>query len=426
VNEDLIFLFDTFEAKGKQLYIVGGAVRDLLLGDKPDDYDLATDAVPGEVMEWFPHVITKGKRFGTIGVILDSGVYEITTFRKDAAYQDGRHPVSVIYTDIPKEDVIRRDITINGLLMDRNGVIYDYVGGLKDMEEGLIRCIGEPDERFREDKLRKWRCIRIAAEKRMVLSEETRESIHSDPNTDGVSVDRIRRELMRIIMATKVTWGGYLLVKTDLMRDLLRRFVPAYQRRQHDFHLIESFEIMAYLPKDGPMRLSVMLVPMTEVERVEFLSFMKFPKKITNLVLKYCRHFGVRSTDPVRFKKAIADLGWADFTSLLSFQTGQAEWENDPKRKDAIQANCRYFAEIARRRDPIFKSELAINGGDVMELGYRGAQIARGLSAAMDLIYQYPEMNNREDLMAFLSECHFLKKDDANDNDETHISQDHR
>lgn len=402
MNEDLVFLFKTFQEKNKQLYIVGGAVRDLLLGETPDDYDLTTDALPDEMESWFPKTVDKGKRFGTIGIVLKQGIYEITTFRKDAAYQDGRHPVSVIYTDIAKEDVIRRDITINGLLMDSHGVVFDYVGGLRDIEEGIVRSIGDPDQRFDEDKLRKWRCIRIAAEKAMVLGEKTRESIHADPNTDGVSIDRIRRELMRIIMSQKVTWGGYLLVKTDLMKDLLRRTVPSFQNRRRDYHLIESFEIMAYLPRDKELRLAVMLVPMMPVERLEFLTFMNFSKRVIRLALKYCRYFGVRSTDPVAFKKAIADLGWGDFTRLLSCQQGQAEWENDVGRKKHVQENCRYYARIVKNNEPIYKGDLAVRGEDFMDLGYHGAKISQGFDAVMDVVYRYPELNNREDLIAFM------------------------
>ena len=160
-------LFQVFRKHHKQLFIVGGAVRDMLLGQIPSDYDFTTDALPDEVESWFEHTIIVGKHFGTIGVIIDKKVYEITTFRKEASYADGRHPDEVLFTDDVREDVSRRDFTINGLLMDEHGCIFDYVGGLEDIKNGMVRCIGDPKRRFEEDRLRKWRCIRLAAEKRM-------------------------------------------------------------------------------------------------------------------------------------------------------------------------------------------------------------------------------------------------------------------
>lgn len=406
-EQHLNFIFDFFESRGKKIFLVGGAVRDILLGERPSDYDFATNVLPEEMCRWFSDegikTIEKGKRFGTVGVVLDKKVYEITTFRKDMSYSDGRHPASVIYTDHVKLDVIRRDFTINGLLMDKNGVIFDYVGGYRDLKEGVIRCIGDPDTRFEEDRLRKWRCIRLAAEKAMLIDEKTKSSIANDPSTEGVSAERIRDELCRIIRSKKVTWGGYLLIKTDLMKDLLRRKVPSFINREWRSEMMDCFETMAYIPNILDRRMAVLLIPMEPTERLGFLSFLHFPKKDIRLITKYCEYFSVDSSDIIEFKTAIGDLGWENFTGLLSIQQGVAEWENDIKHKKRVEKNVMTFTEISRRGDPIFQKDFAVRGDDFINAGYQGPEISRGFAAVKKLLYEHPECNNREDLLQFIA-----------------------
>ncbi|MGL6292603.1 CCA tRNA nucleotidyltransferase [Eubacterium aggregans] len=410
-------LFEVFHARGRQLYIVGGAVRDCLLGIPPVDIDFTTDALPEEMEAWFPHTINKGKRFGTIGVVLDGEVYEITTFRKDTAYQDGRHPVAVAFTDDVREDVIRRDFTINALIVDGQGVLYDYVGGLEDLEKGVLRCIGNPDERFQEDQLRKWRAIRLDAEKAMEIAAPTREAIHANPAIDCVSMERLREEFDRILLAEKVTWGGYLLVRTDLMTTLLRRTIPAFTKRQRDHHLIESFEIMAYVPRDLVMRLTILAVPMTPVERLEFFSCMRYPKAVMARVIALSRHFFVKSGDMVAFKGAIADIGVADFDRLLCLQQGQSQWDNNPKWIREAAENRAAFEVIKARGDALVRADLAVKGEDIKALGYDGSAIAGTLDAVLKWVYQHPEKNTKADLMVYLEEDKSGK---------AHITPDHR
>ena len=143
------------------------------------------------------------------------------------------------------------------------------------IRNGMVRCIGDPKKRFEEDRLRKWRCIRLAAEKRMELDERTRSAIRDNPDTAGVSIERIRGELTRIMLCEKVAWGGYLLIKTELLGDLLNRMVPEYWKRCEDY-LIDGFEIMGYLPKKLPLRLAAFLLNMFPEERRVFLREMRY------------------------------------------------------------------------------------------------------------------------------------------------------
>jgi len=155
---------DTLRRSGYQALLVGGCVRDLLLGREPADYDVTTDATPEQVVSLFPESIAVGAQFGVILIPRDGLKVEVATFRSDVGYSDGRHPDSVVYSKTPQEDVQRRDFSINGLLMRHDtGEVLDFVGGQADLEAKVIRAIGEPGRRFAEDKLRMMRAVRFAA-----------------------------------------------------------------------------------------------------------------------------------------------------------------------------------------------------------------------------------------------------------------------
>jgi tRNA nucleotidyltransferase/poly(A) polymerase len=155
---------NTLREHGHQAFLVGGCVRDILLGREPADFDVTTDARPERVLELFPYGLTVGAQFGVVLIARDGNKVEVATFRHDVGYSDGRHPDQVVYAETAQEDVARRDFTINGLLMRHDsGEVLDFVGGREDLKAGLIRAIGEPERRFEEDKLRMLRAVRFAA-----------------------------------------------------------------------------------------------------------------------------------------------------------------------------------------------------------------------------------------------------------------------
>lgn len=401
MNSALKYLFEVFRTHHKQLYIVGGAVRDGLIGENPDDFDLTTNALPIEMECWFDHVVTIGKRFGTVGVALEDKIYEITTFRREADYSDGRHPEKIIFTDDVREDVARRDFTINGLLMDERGCILDYVGGLRDIKAGLIRCIGNPDWRFEEDKLRKWRCVRLATEKKMEIEKVTRNALEADTSINGVSMERIWSELTRIIRSKKVTWGGYLLVKTGLYSELLRKIIPDYGERNEE-HLVENFEIMAYLPQNLALRLAALILFMHEEERRCFLETLHCPNKEAAMAMKYCRYFRLNTKDILQFKVALADFGPAQAEDLWDFQQGLSEWENNKKHLIEIEENRRVFHRIMKNKEPLMLADLSVNGEDIENLGYKDRKIGVILKQLLERVYVYPEDNTKDKLLAYL------------------------
>lgn len=220
------------QESGHQAYLVGGCVRDILLGRVPADYDVATEATPDRVERLFPGSVMVGAEFGVVLVVEDEGSaapdekrneVEIATFRSDVGYSDGRHPDSVVFAKTPQEDVLRRDFTINALVLDpANGQILDFVGGRKDLADRVIRAVGEPKRRFQEDKLRLLRAIRFAARFGYKIETDTFRAIRETaPAITQVSAERIRDELTKLLTEGAARRGFELLDEAGLLQMVL-------------------------------------------------------------------------------------------------------------------------------------------------------------------------------------------------------------
>ena len=213
----------TLRAAGHQAYLVGGCVRDLVLAREPTDYDVATDARPERVQELFPGSLSVGVRFGVILVVKGEAQVEVATFRSDVGYSDGRHPDRVEYSRTPEEDVRRRDFTINGLMLDpESGEVLDFVGGREDIRAGLIRAIGQPAVRFREDRLRMARAVRFAARFSYAIEPATLAAIQdAAAQINQVSPERLREELTKLLTEGAARRGFELLEQTGLLPEVL-------------------------------------------------------------------------------------------------------------------------------------------------------------------------------------------------------------
>jgi poly(A) polymerase len=224
-----ISIVRSLQEAGYQAYFVGGCVRDVILGREPADYDVATDATPDQVMQIFPETYAVGAKFGVVLVPAPSHnaneneVVEVATFRSDIGYSDGRHPDQVRYSKDPREDVERRDFTINGLLLNPiNQEVLDFVGGRKDLESHIIRAIGEPERRFAEDKLRMLRAVRFAARFGYAIEPATFAAIQKlAPQIHQVSRERVRDELTKMLTEGHARNAFLLLDQTGLLREVL-------------------------------------------------------------------------------------------------------------------------------------------------------------------------------------------------------------
>jgi poly(A) polymerase len=232
-------IVSTLRKQGHQAYLAGGCVRDLLLSRKPADYDVATDATPQQVMQIFPQTYAVGEQFGVVLVPQSEAsgatgvparpserserVVEVATFRSDAGYSDGRHPDEVRFTKDPREDVQRRDFTINGMMLDpTTNEVLDFVGGRDDLKAGIIRAIGDPERRFTEDKLRMLRAVRFAARFDYKIDPATRAAIQwLAPKIHQVSCERVREELTKMLTEGQARRAFELLDTSGLLREVL-------------------------------------------------------------------------------------------------------------------------------------------------------------------------------------------------------------
>jgi poly(A) polymerase len=213
----------TLQRHGHEAFLVGGCVRDVLVGREPTDYDVATNALPERVLQLFPQSLAVGAQFGVVQVLGTAGKVEVATFRREVGYSDGRHPDQVVFTSNAQEDVSRRDFTINGLLMRHyTGEVLDFVGGQADLDAHIIRSIGDAERRFTEDKLRMLRAVRFAARFGFTIEPQTFAAIQLHaPEIDSVSDERIREELSKLLTEGAARRGFELLDQTDLLRQVL-------------------------------------------------------------------------------------------------------------------------------------------------------------------------------------------------------------
>jgi|SRR5580658_788482 poly(A) polymerase len=229
----------TLRQSGHQAYLAGGCVRDLLLGREPADYDVATDATPQQVMQIFPQTFAVGEQFGVVLVPQSeasvatgdparhaersNAPVEVATFRSDLGYSDGRHPDEVRFTKDPREDVQRRDFTINGMMQDpATSEILDFVGGQADLKAGIIRAIGDPNRRFAEDKLRMLRGVRFAARFAYQIDPATQQAIQNlAPKINQVSAERVSEELTKMLTEGQASQAFKLLDSSGLLKDVL-------------------------------------------------------------------------------------------------------------------------------------------------------------------------------------------------------------
>ncbi len=279
LKESSISIVRKLHDSGHQAYLVGGCVRDLLLGREPDDFDIATDATPNEVMRLFPETYAVGAQFGVVLVPMlpeetdiasdaptsnHGDAVEVATFRSDIGYSDGRHPDQVRYSKDPREDVERRDFTINGLLLDPiQDEVFDYVGGRKDLEAGIIRAIGEPSRRFAEDKLRLLRAVRFAARFDYEIEPATFAAIQQlAPQISQVSRERVRDELTRMLTEGHARAAFLLLDQTGLLHAVLPEISKMKGVAQPpEFHpegdvFVHTLMLLENLPQPCPLTLA--------------------------------------------------------------------------------------------------------------------------------------------------------------------------
>ncbi len=411
--------------RGYEAFAVGGCVRDSIMGRKPEDWDITTSALPQQVKEVFRRTIDTGIQHGTVTVMKGGVGYEVTTYRIDGEYRDGRHPSSVSFTENLKEDLRRRDFTINAMAYSHETGLVDEFGGMEDMAARRIRCVGDPMERFTEDALRILRAIRFSAQLDFVIEEKTLEAISLiAPNLAKVSRERVQTELTKLLLSPH----------PEKIRQVYETGIspyvsPAFHRlcvdesRQlrpgESHHLrLDGIRINGRLPKKKHVRWAVFLKDASAAEAVEVLRDLKLDNDTINRV-RTLNPWINRPVEPVEIKlRQVMSLMEPElFDDLLDIWevleepetcqgNGRAQSEICQGKSQGISAERREAVRRIRQRgDCVSLKELAVSGRDLMAAGMKpGKAVGATLQYLLSQVLEDPEKNKKDVLLALAAE----------------------
>ena len=419
---------------GGRAFVVGGSLRDLLIGGRAKDWDLATDLPPERIRGLFPRSIDVGARFGTILVVDRGETYEVTTFREEGLYSDARHPDTVTFTTSVETDLGRRDFTVNAMAYDPiDRRIVDPHGGLADLEREIIRCVGRPEDRYREDALRMLRCVRIAGQLGFSIEEETYLGlVRCAEMLDRIARERIRDEFDRILAQPRPSISLERLLETGLLERFLPELVACYGVGQNRFHAFDVFyhslhSVDQAAPEDPIVRLAALFHDLGKVDarRVEdgtvtfynhqnwsarkadaILRRLRYPneqrQRVVHLIRMHMFHYDREWTDAAirRFIRAVGPEHLADL-----FRTRRADTLGNGLRRTArspeIDELARRIDEVMARDSAFSVRDLAIDGVDLMEALAleEGPLIGRILDALLEEVLEDPARNDRATLL---------------------------
>ncbi len=375
--QNIKFVLDTLKSSGYKAYIVGGCVRDLLCGKTPHDFDITTSALPDEVQLLFKKTVATGLKHGTITVIIDNTPIEVTTFRTESVYNDSRHPESVNFVSDVEEDLSRRDFTVNAMCYNETEGLIDLFGGVNDINNKVLRAVGNAELRFTEDALRILRLFRFAATLQFDIEKDTFNSaINCAPLLKNISAERIFTELKKAAYGNNISVISPLL-KTNCLADYCIANV--------------DLEKIKYLENNENLRTFALLY-LTSTNLQKTLD--KF--KCSNAFKDYCQKMSHLISngichDKISIKHA---LNYADFDIVYDCLSYFKKVLNIDICKHKIILN-----EVKENREPYKISHLDITGKDITAIGFDGKQVGEKLEFLLCEVIKNPELNNRKKLI---------------------------
>ncbi len=426
------FIIDTLESAGYEAYAVGGCVRDSILGRTPNDWDITTSAKPLETKALFKKTFDTGIKHGTISVLLGKEIYEVTTYRIDGEYEDARHPKEVTFTAELKEDLLRRDFTINAMAYNPTSGIVDLYGGIEDLKNHVIRCVGVPHDRFSEDALRIMRAVRFAAQLDYTIEEKTQEVIRELAGTlSKISAERIQVELIKLLTSDhpeflKLAW------ELGITKVILPEFDRAMESEQnnpnHAYSVGEhSLKVMQYLPPDKVMRLAGLFhdigkmdTKTTDEKGVDhFYGHPEVGAKIAAEVFnrlkfdndtktKVCRlvecHDWFIGAVPSHIRRYMNRIGEEFFPMIFDFNKAdimaQSFYNREEKLED-LEVLKEAYLKVKEAGDCINIKDLVITGSDVIKAGVpAGPGVGAVLKALLEEVLDDPAKNNKDYLLS--------------------------
>ncbi|MDR1565283.1 MAG: HD domain-containing protein [Oscillospiraceae bacterium] len=421
---------NTLEQAGFEAFIVGGSVRDLLMGKPPKDIDITTNALPAQTKEAFQGftVIETGLKHGTVTVLIEGEPVEITTYRIESDYSDNRHPDSVAFTQNLREDLARRDFTINALAMDSKGTVQDFFGGREDIAAGLIRCVGDADERFNEDGLRILRGLRFASVLGFSIDSRTAEAIHKNRDLlKNISAERVFAELSKAICGVNIE--AVLKEYNDVFVAIIPEFKPAVGFLQHNKH--HCFDVWEHTaravhsaPAEPVIRWAALLHDIgkpycfTQEENgtghfyghprkskelsADIMERLKFDSATRDKVLLLVAlHDNPIPNEKPAIKRFLNKHGKETMKELLSLQHADnlAQAPAYRGRQAELDSIEHTLEEVIAEESCFSLKQLAVNGNDLIQLGLKGTEIGEALNQLLELVIEGAVENDRDVLL---------------------------
>lgn len=429
--EKVNMIISTLQTHGYEAYAVGGCVRDSILGRIPDDWDITTSATPLETKQLFKRTFDTGIEHGTITVLIDKEAFEVTTYRVDGKYEDSRHPSEVTFTRSLKEDLLRRDFTINAMAYNDAEGLVDIFGGIEDLQNKTIRCVGNARERFGEDALRILRAVRFAAQLGFEIEEETREGIiELAPTLANISAERIQVELIKMLISPNpgLLRTAYELGITKVILPEFDELMKTTQETPHHMYTVGEHTLKAIesVRPDKILRLTMLFhdiakpkmktidekgvahFKMHDVEGVgmtkTILRRLKFDNDTLGKVTKLVKFHDYRiPAEPKRVRRAMNKIGEELFPYYLEVRTADTLAQSEYLREEKLQ-NIRdmkvCYHEILEKKECVSLKDLAVTGSDLIADGMKpGKEIGFVLNQLLEMVLENPQLNTKARLL---------------------------
>lgn len=419
----------TLSHHGYEAYVVGGCVRDSILGKIPSDWDITTSALPEQVKALFPKTIDTGIKHGTVTVMMEKEGYEVTTYRIDGLYEDHRRPNDVTFTTCLKEDLMRRDFTINAMAYNDQDGLVDLFGGMADLKHKVIRCVGNAEDRFNEDALRMLRAVRFAGQLNFQIEPATRQAIVAcHKNLQDVSAERIQMELLKLLISDHPE-----VLKTAYQTGLTGVFLPEFDRMMdtaqnnphHRFSVGEhTLHAICAAEANPVLRLTMLLhdvgkpaTKTTDAHGIDhfyrhyqvsaqmsrkILKRLKFDNKTMQMVSQLIAHHDIRFKEPKtsgrrHVRKVMHSIGPSLFPYLLKVMEADVLAQSDyyqAEKLSILKETEEACQEILKAKDCLSLRDLNINGNQLKALGIReGKIIGSILNTLLSMVLEHPELN---------------------------------
>lgn len=395
--DDVSVILNTLHANGYEAYAVGGCVRDSIIRRVPEDWDITTSARPGQVKKLFRHTIDTGIRHGTVTVMRRHTGYEVTTYRIDGEYEDGRHPASVAYTQSLSEDLKRRDFTINAMAYNDETGLVDEFGGRKDLENGVVRCVGNAEERFTEDALRMLRAIRFSAQLGFEIEKNTAAAITKlAPAIAKVSRERIHTEFGKILLSPHPEYMG------KLYEYGLSRYAFAELDRTAERET--ALKLVGRVPAALFFRYAALLYPLGGDGVRDALKALKLDNRTVDGAAGLASLHGMEITaDETKIRRLASRFGADSLVRALEFEFCYYDVTGQRESADAVGEERRCLDRIMDRGDCLDVRHLAVDGGLLIGCGVEpGKAVGALLGECLELVLQAPERNTKETLLGHL------------------------